>query len=238
MTTDGITVDHFTLPKLGHAPQENEDAAAGPVMHDRAVRVAVADGATESAFAGLWAHLLAQSLVTSTAGDEALGLAEAVKAARRRFVIETADRVQGLPWYAAAKAEQGAFAAVVAVEVCADRSWRAVAVGDACVLVTGPKGALRRAWPLDHPSAFSNRPALVPSRPGRDVIPVRTEGELAVDDVLLLATDALAAFLIEHVGARKDVLQLQKLDAFEQFVAGACTGGLRNDDVTLLRLQL
>ena len=62
----------FSCPKLGNSHEEYEDAWAH--RHTRTpggIRVAVADGATESSFAKLWAALLAQSYVRGdVAGTE------------------------------------------------------------------------------------------------------------------------------------------------------------------------
>src|SRR5881409_3670686 len=56
----------FSCPKLGNSPEEYEDAwAYRQTRTPVGIRVAVADGATESSFAKLWAVLLAESYVRS-----------------------------------------------------------------------------------------------------------------------------------------------------------------------------
>ena len=54
----------FCCPKLGNSLEEYEDAWAHR-QTSTGIRVAVADGATESSFAKLWAVLLAESYVRS-----------------------------------------------------------------------------------------------------------------------------------------------------------------------------
>src|SRR5207302_4732652 len=56
----------FSCPKLGNSLEEYEDAwAHRQTRTPVGIRVAVADGATESSFAKLWAVLLAESYVRS-----------------------------------------------------------------------------------------------------------------------------------------------------------------------------
>src|SRR5262245_47644955 len=90
------------LPKDGNSDSEYEDAwAANPVGG----RFAVADGASESAFAGLWARLLVEGFLTARRPRD---LRDWLGDARGQWSAE----VMGLklPWYVEMKREQGAFA--------------------------------------------------------------------------------------------------------------------------------
>lgn len=234
-----LAAEVFTAPKHGHAPHENEDAAAlaapGAAPGDAPFRAAVVDGATETAFAGLWARTLADGFVEDgepgPAPDAAwLGRRQAAWAAA------VAPRTSGLPWYAAAKAEQGAAAALLGLTVHPDGRWHACAAGDADLLhLRGD--ALRAAWPLATPDAFTAAPALLPSRPHQPAPPVlRHAGTWAPGDALVLATDAAAAWLL-----RTDPAAALGFDAasFPAAVAAARADGvLRNDDVTVVVLRL
>src|SRR5881275_2390313 len=112
----------FSCPKLGNSLEEYEDAWA--YRHTRTplgIRVAVADGATESSFAKLWAVLLAESYVRSeVTGAEFFAQ---LKPARRLWRRRLAGRP--LPWFASEKAEQGAFAAFLGVQIDNNR-WTAL----------------------------------------------------------------------------------------------------------------
>src|SRR4051794_29142331 len=86
------------LPKRGHTPEEYEDAfAADPALG----RFAVADGASESSFAGQWARLLAEGFVAP--GARPWRGADWLTAPRRRWAAEVLPLP--LPWYAEAKRE-------------------------------------------------------------------------------------------------------------------------------------
>jgi hypothetical protein len=214
------------LPKRGLSTEEYEDAAAGPEPSASGVRVAVTDGATESAYAGHWARTLAKAAVQGS-------LDRGIEAARARF--EAASATSPTSWYAEAKREEGAFATVLAVEVGRDGAWMAQAVGD-CVLLHMRQGALLRAWPLEDPLAFSNRPDLVSSRPdGPQPEVVATSGSWQPGDRLVLCTDAVGAYLLGTDPA--SVCDLDT-EAFLRFVARAQENGMRNDDVTLIDIRL
>ncbi len=224
-----LRVRALSLPKAGHRVAENEDAWAQATSAAGMLRVAVSDGATESAFSGAWARSLVQAWAD---GGEA-AMETVVQAARAAFERATAGGLAGAAWFVAAKAEEGAHAAFLGVEVAPGGAWRAAAVGD-CVLFHLRGGALLRAWPMDDPAAFGNRPALLTSRADRAAPPVEAAtGRLEPGDRLLLATDALAAHLLAT-----DPPAALGLDAdgFAAFVVAARAAGMHNDDVTLVEV--
>src|SRR5437763_7927962 len=93
------------LPKRGCTEDEYEDAwAADPARG----RFAVADGASETSFAGRWAQLLTEGFLTAARPP---ALSEWVGESRRCWSSE----IMGLelPWYAEMKRDQGAFATLL-----------------------------------------------------------------------------------------------------------------------------
>src|SRR4051812_43359187 len=119
------------LPKQGNTEEEYEDAWAADPSRGR---FAVADGASETSFAGRWAQLLTEGFLGA---ERPLDVPEWLAGPRRRWAAE----VMGLelPWYAEMKREEGAFATLLGVGVRRPRPgrpgrWRAVAVGDSCVV--------------------------------------------------------------------------------------------------------
>jgi hypothetical protein len=225
----------FRLPKRGHSPDEYEDAAAGDPARGL---FAVADGASESSFAALWARLLAEDFVRTGPDDLDGWLADAGR--RWREAVGNAP----LPWYAEAKREQGAFAAFLGLRVEPGR-WRAVAVGDAC-LFQARGDSLLRSFPLASPDDFGNHPPLLTSAAGASRPWHRGKGKWRPGDVLLLMTDALACWFLGRCAAGggpwEELHRLDGPDAegeFADWVEGLRDrDGLRNDDVTLGRLAL
>lgn len=218
----------LALPKHGASRAQYEDASYGPVVTGSETRLAIADGATESAFSGLWARLLVQEACRAP-------LAEAIPAARAAFASAAASRGASLPWYAEAKAAEGAHATVLGVTLHRDGALRADAVGD-CILFHIRNGETRLAWPLSDPADFDNRPDLVASGEGVSVPEASSlDDRWKSGDRLVLATDAIAAYLLAT-----DPLAALDLDqdGFENLVQTGRQQGMRNDDVTLIEAVL
>ncbi len=248
----------FWLPKAGNSLDEYEDAfrVAYP-EHDEArdggaVRVAVADGASESAFAREWADALADAFVSRP--PQLCGLTEDslnawLLAPRERWRAQVPwDR---LPWHGEAKTRAGAFATLLGltIEVVPDYSprlrWRALAVGDSCLFVVrGDRLAV--SFPLEGASEFDTTPALVCSNPanaGRMWEGLsRRSGECEVGDLFILASDALACwFLTRGAAGAQPWESLGALDRadWEGWVDGQRRAGLmRNDDTTMVALEV
>jgi hypothetical protein len=232
----------WCLPKRDHSAEEYEDAFAANPEHGR---FAIADGASESSFARLWAQLLVEEFVQAPPGHP-LPWAEWLSPLRKRW----AEAVDGrsLPWYAEMKAQQGGFATFLGLVLEADR-WRAVSVGDCCLFQLRREEVLR-AFPLTRAADFGNVPRLVGSRAGGSEPAVTqqavAEGAWQVNDWLLLMTDALAQWFLSSLeAARESAWSLRSLlednansAAFASWVEGLRDReGLRNDDVTLLAVS-
>ncbi|NBB84677.1 MAG: hypothetical protein GVY12_00430 [Bacteroidetes bacterium] len=228
-----VATHSVAFPKAGHAAVEFEDAHA--LAADAwPVRAAVTDGATESAFSGPWARTLAEAYVNDS---DAMEDPEAwLRACRLAWAEDTVSADAPLPWYAAAKAEEGAHAAFLGVSLQADGAYTAHAVGDCCLLHLR-EGALHRAWPMDDPDAFTYHPALLSSRPDAAVPDVQVAtGEVEAGDRLWLATDAVAAYLLRSHRAA-DLARMSPPKREATLRAAQASGELRNDDSTLLTLS-
>ena len=175
----------FWLPRRGNSPDEYEDAFA---VDDASGRYALADGASEGCFTGLWARLLVEDFVARAERDVSRW-PSSLSAVQEQW--DTDVRARKLDWDADYWVEQGAFAAFLGVVlqnsprplgegqgvrasvsprpsgegqgVRASYHWQAIAVGDTCLFHTRDN-ALLRAFPLDHSDQFGNRPQLVGSR--------------------------------------------------------------------------
>jgi hypothetical protein len=235
----------FSCPKLGNSLEEYEDAWAH--RHTRTpvgIRVAVADGATESSFAKFWAVLLAESYVRSeVTGAEFLARLEP---ARRLWGRRLAGRP--LPWFASEKAEQGAFAAFLGVQIDAHKKrWTALAVGDCCLMqVDNASKGMRvvEMFPLQKSSQFTMSPYLIGSKSNGESLNERihiSKGSLRDGDMLLLATDAMAAWLLKQYEDGRPLWKwlyrkLRTPENFAGMVAYGRKNGLHNDDFTLVRV--
>jgi hypothetical protein len=231
----------FRLSKRGNSAAEYEDAyAAEPA----AGRFAVADGASEASFAGVWARDLVEGFVGAT-GRSWRNL-DWLPGPRQRWAEEV-DAL-ALPWYAEDKREQGAFATFLGLALFSLRPgeagrWTALAVGDTCLFHTRGDRFLT-SFPLTESTAFDNQPCLLGSRPPViETVWDQAQGRWQPRDRFLLMTDALAQWFLlqtEHGRAPLEgIAQLLNEADPETAFAGWVEErrdkeALRNDDVTLL----
>jgi hypothetical protein len=242
-------VQAFWLPKDGNALEEYEDAywpLEAPPRELNLLRLAVADGATETSFSGAWADLLARAycrgkLLPASLSD---GLPRLAQAWTRHVGKKP------LPWYAEQKREQGAFAAVVGLELQqGGRAWNGFAVGDCCLFQTRGESILTR-FPLETAEQFDNRPLLLSSttRSNKAALEsVKTvKGTWQAGDTFYLMSDALSAWFLRHASLPDTnpvqyVKSLTTQAEFADFITlqrrDRMADGkpmMRNDDVTLL----
>ena len=243
----------FWLPKAGNQPHEYEDAfwpARFSHREARVKRLAVADGATEASFSGLWARMLVRACGRGQIRSDNLHGGSGSAAGRmvgRRWSPP-------LPWYAEEKLRSGAFSSLPRTEPQA-----APARSSSYVVCPGGGGhmPLHRSGPradhvLSYPGrrGFDNSPQLISSVPARnralDSVLCRDSGVAREGDRFYLATDALACwFLARHEeGAEPwnvldDLVRDNSPQRFADWMGIERRGHrIRNDDVTLLRFSL
>jgi hypothetical protein len=227
------------LPKFGNDVDDYEDAfcpAATSQSELGKFRCAVADGATESSFAGLWAGLLTE------------GYVEEKPLAELRSCFKTQIDSKDLSWFAEAKADLGAFAALVGLELDAKGRWQAQATGDSCLFHVRESKALT-FFPLRKSEEFNNSPALISSKEGDKIgIESETSGRWQAKDVFFLVSDALSRWIMLNIESQNDLIferlgclnECSELEALaleeRQAIDSAGRPLLRNDDLTLMRV--
>jgi hypothetical protein len=157
-----------------------------------------------------------------------------------------------LSWYAEEKARTGSFAAFVGVQLDLESDpprWRAIALGDAC-LIHCRNGWILKALPISNHESFNATPLLVPSH--RSMLEVAlsnvviSSGELKHHDVLLLLSDAAAAWYLMLV-AQDDrmrscfdaLLKAASNCELEQlFESERLAGRIKDDDIAVVRIEV
>lgn len=237
-----IQVQRFWCPKRGSTTAEYEDATAWHAGNSAICRLAVADGASESSFARLWAKLLVDAYACGALSLESL--TGQLRPLQQRWSAEVGSKP--LPWYASEKARSGAFAAIAGLTLCPSGTWQALAAGDSCVLHIR-QDRLLSSFPLEDAAAFGNRPRLLSSNPARnlrmDEFVQGRCGRWQSGDGFLLLTDALAAYvlhaLVEDGESVAFALPFRRPAGFKRWVeARRDDRSLRNDDVSLLRVRV
>lgn len=242
-----IRTTTFWLPKKGNTEKEYEDAAWPLEETDvdtSEFKCAVADGATEASFADIWARLLVKGYAESTPLKDIEKLWQ--------------EEIKGLelPWYATEKAESGAFAALIGLELResseGDGAWTAKAVGDSCLFHIRD-GKLLKAFPLENGEDFNNAPRLLTSKPGdsedQETMFESLSGSFEKGDVFLLLSDAIAGWALSLKENRTETIdkllslagqeELEELtSALREEKTESGAPRMRNDDVTYLKVEI
>ena len=232
------------IAKHGNAIAECEDAVA---IDPRRGVLAVADGASSSFGAGIWAETLTKEFVKTPPKPLSVGsFAEWLGRARiasPEAVGGESDNPNG--WWSEEGARQGAFSTIVGAAIMSDGGSRVATVmclGDSCAFVlTGPTGerVVRRSLPYEDAEQFGSHPSLLGSMADRQHDePTWTTIPTAPGDLLVLASDAVSEWLLG------DPRRFQLLDGNEpvaiasRLVAERSDGKMVNDDLTVAVLEL
>jgi Protein phosphatase 2C len=245
--------DVLWAPKAGNLDEEYEDAfwpkqrVEGECRQE--VSVAVADGATDSSFSGIWARQLVRAYCRRRLSETNLrGSLLRKQQAWARLVSR-----KSLPWYAQEKVRKGAFSTVLGLSL-KDRNkaggsgfWEAFAVGDSCLAQIRDE-TLLVSFPISAAAEFTNNPFLLGSTSaaniGIDSEVKRMTGDWQSGDKFYLMTDAIAAwFFREFENNQAPWRALRDLDTdelpFRPWLDELRnTHQMRNDDVTLYRIDI
>jgi len=229
---------------MGNTEQEYEDAFWPLVDLDQKLQTlmfAIADGATETSFASVWAQLLVKAYCAGKINQRL----QPAALAELQQEWSAAVPSDSLPWYAEEKLRSGAFSSLLGVTLYQRRNgsigWRAIAIGDSCLFHIR-NNQVAAAFPLDRSEAFNSRPFLLSSVRTRDeqgpqnVLTLR--GELQVEDDLYLMTDALACWFLRLTEEGKEPWKLRPTGHFKRWIKSLREKKkLKNDDVTLIRIE-
>jgi hypothetical protein len=208
-------------------------------------KLAISDGASTCSASGPWASLLVNHAVQTGHGlDSAADLPDRLKPLRQQW-RQTAEA--GLSaqasWNARAALEKGAHATLLMLRL-GGPCWTADAVGDSNLFqIRGNE--LCQAFPVQDAADFEAAPCLVASVGGWDNLLAdglrHASGVLEPGDVLVLATDAAARWLMETVDWAWPERLLGATDADQLFLTWVreerTARRLKDDDTTLVILQ-
>jgi len=259
----------FILTKSNDILENCEDACA--ISHDE-TRFALCDGVSASKFARTWARLLAlEWVVQPLPAHDAETLNAWLEEPHRRwqdwvnntwfFKINERNRGMGRDDFTQDDVKkfitQGAAATFLGLTI--DRptlTWSAMAIGDTCLFHFSrtDAGAWKyESFPLKQSSDFTDGPAIITTRPQSAALAAShlesASGEYKAGDLLLMATDALAMWLLiqlehEHERPEKiikllDLLERGDNEMFAQLVdKERAKKQLTDDDTTLIIIHL
>lgn len=247
----------FSICKDGNREEENEDAvypimASGSALRADSFSCAMADGATQASFSKLWANLL----VKETGNSQNLNqdLSQSLFSAHARWK-EQLNSLK-MPWPAEVKMQQGAHSTLLWFHIwhrngkgplndLPPRGWTANAVGDTCVFQI-TRGKSSEGFPFTTTEQFSNSPDLISTNSlHRARLTQRsTNGTWQKGDYFLIASDALADWLIRNLVAQKTTWtavhdQMTSLVRYQNWIRALRKHSLiKNDDTTLICLSV
>ena len=237
-----VSLGIFWTPKHGNTSEEYEDAYWPPEplsLQSTLLRFAVADGATETSFAGSWAQIL----TVAYCRDQMSGKRIRKTMPDLEEEWRSAIGKQPLPWYAEEKLSQGAFATLLGLTLF-DGGWEASAIGDSCLFqIRGDR--VITAFPMTCAGDFNNHPGLLSSdnRRWEDELETmnRTGGTWELHDEFYLMTDAMACWFLGAIEAGQQPAEIfhhleQPSEGFVEWIESLRKDGMRNDDVTLLKI--
>lgn len=231
-----------TCAKEPERPETNEDAYEFSADRQRLV---LSDGASESYDSRFWARLLARKFADDPCFDQSW-----VESAMMEYQAE--HDFAALSWSQQLAFERGCFATLLAVEHdTVNNRLVLFGVGDSvAVLLVGLE--VVRAWPLDHPDSFKERPTLLStlrSHNGFTQAPdfrslARAELDLTgfPEPTLLCMTDALGEWALrvagDEPGRLVDLLAIRNEEQLKALVVAEREAKrMRVDDSTLAMLK-
>lgn len=239
-----IKIREFHRPKLGNVEGEYEDAFA---FNMRRKRFAMADGASESVFSGIWARALVNSFVNSR-----IKLSDPAALAEHMLTEARSSWYDSIKWdelklFVKNKAVKGSFSTFLGIEFTKGKSsysYSVVALGDTCFLTSRNNAMISR--PIETAADFNITPKLFWSGYGAPFektykwkIPQMLEfsGEIEFGENLIMATDALSKWILENNFNSWEILT--KVDEPAMLFNSLLQHRMmRNDDITLAVLTL
>ena len=243
-----LTTKPFNSHKEAERPDDCQDACA---QNDEKGRYAIADGATRSFFPMEWATLLVAHFCENTD----LSLPEAdwrawIFPIQQRWYEQVKEKVNERNVFYLTNpfnTQEPAVSTFIGIEFNKDNGrWKAMIIGDSCLFHESESGF--KSYLIENSADFTNRPEVLVSYAKDNLYePSFRHGQAKPGDTFILATDALARWILEHKEAAKletllmDLKKLKTNAEFRQFVEIARHDEsirLVNDDVTLILISV
>ncbi len=238
----------FQIHKKGLSKAECEDKMyISPKISDSALRLAVADGATESIFSDVWANILVKSYVEQGAD---FFNSPNLNHACQCFLQKTNQLISEMPetrqWFVYEKLDRGTHATLAAVEFLSPNKIQILTVGDSCIFWrSGEKDGITM-FPNLSPAEFKAFPAAIChlEKTWHNLKKKILIEEYQIQDDLrmILCTDALACWLAKELQndsqAWENLFNISDDISFERFIENLREqNNIQNDDVTLVLIH-
>ncbi|WP_297215281.1 hypothetical protein [Thermoplasma sp.] len=229
-----IRLFHYHQPKIGNSESEYEDAFSYDTEKGL---FAMADGSSESVFSNEWARSLVETFIQGKYDMKIDDMVEtAVGLWRSKLPWDN------MRWFVRNKIARGSMSTFLGLEI-AGHEFRSVAVGDTCLFIVSSDGL--KSFPVKNASEFGNTPKLIWT--GNPLLRTRRsirwanfmEGKISENDILIMATDSLAHWILKNTEHRPWKALMDHADDERDFISDLINSGyMKNDDVTFAIISL
>ncbi|MDY7006239.1 MAG: protein phosphatase 2C domain-containing protein [Cyanobacteriota bacterium] len=240
----------FTMPKIGEQEADNQDACC--CSNDGSM-VAIADGASTSLFAKEWADILVEDFChrqQESVENLYRNWQQWLKPLQQKWINYSNQIKQNpnIPWYVKGSQEKNsASATFIGLKLhppnqAGQKIWEAIAIGDSCLFQYKTISNTILPFPISKSSDFTTVTECFNSLPQYNVSQPRYYKDDYDDgDIFILATDALAEWILRDIETKKregkKLISVATQLEFENFIQNLRHNKLiKNDDTTLCRL--
>ncbi len=243
-----LTANSFITHKEAESPDDCQDACD---QNDEKGCYAIADGATRSFFPKEWATLLVEHFCKNTD----LSSAKAdwrgwIGPIQQKWYEQIKEKVKERSLFYLTNSfnsQESAVSTFIGIEFNKDNgAWEAMIVGDSCLF--HESDFKFKSYLIENSAGFTNRPeAFASFAKDNHFEPSFESGRANPGDTFILATDALAKWVLEHKEAGEleaaltSLRELKTDEQFYQFVHKARhdkASRLVNDDVALMLISV
>ena len=243
-----LTASSFIIHKEGESLDDCQDARA---QNDGKGRYAIADGATRSFFPKEWAILLVKHFCESIDLSSAkTDWKDWLGPIQQKWYEQVEEKVRERNLFYLTNpfnSQESAASTFIGIEFNKDNGeWAAMIIGDSCLF--HKSDSKFESYLIENSAGFTNRPEIFASfDKDNHFEPKFIGGDTKPGDTFILATDALAKWILEHkeageLDAALDTLKaVESAEHFHQFVHKARHNEaihLVNDDVTLMLISV
>ena len=244
-----LTAKSFLTQKKAEDLDDCQDAKC---QNDPLGRFAVADGATRSFFPKEWAELLVEHFCGAcNPPPNVHNWKTWLKPIQDEWLKRVVERVKARPLFYlvnSLNSNEPATSTFIGLDFDKDKEeWQAMIIGDSCVFRINKIGDFE-PYLIRNSNEFDNRPEAFASFEKYDKFePAFVRGPAKPGDRFILATDALAKWLLQHSETAKlnsglnQLLKIENDTQFYKFVNKARSDvdiTLVNDDVTLMIIEV
>ena len=237
-------ITSFSLPKIGESPKTIQDRFAS---NSDGSLAALCDGAGSSLYPGKWAEILVQSFCNQESSLAKIKQSyqdwlQPAQEEWRQDYLEKLRNPQRKWWQGGSQNKDHGAATFLGLSLQKGK-WQAVAVGDSCLFKLDKQGSNFLAFPLNNSAQFkSTTPCFASLSQYKSSAPQFKGGSYQPGDVFLLATDALAQWLLKDYETKGKAWQscfhLTEKTEFNNLINQLRKEKLiKNDDTTLVLIK-